>query len=139
MTLLEIINEIQEIAAKQQNINAIVKTGDIYDLNKEEYQQQYSAFCLTQRTHSFRGNTVTFNFVMYYVDRLTLDEKNKNEVQSTGCNVLMKIVHDIEELDGVNVDYGDIVTFTSRFSALCAGAYLNIGVTVNVDQCYLDI
>lgn len=138
MTLYELTNTIEKIADAQPNINSIVKSGDIYDLNKSEYEQEYSAFCATQRTHRFDDETVTYNFVFYYVDRLTLDESNKIDIQSTACNVLMNIVLGLEDAGVLSVSYGDITTFTARFTSLCAGAYLNIGITVSRDLCYED-
>ena len=136
MTLYEVTKMIEKIADAQPNINSIVKSGDIYDLNKNEFEQNYSAFCLTQRNHTFEGDFATYNFVMYYVDRLTLDEENKLDIQSSGCNVLIKIINDIEKTGLVSITYGDITTFTTRFTSTCAGAYIYLGVTVPIDQCY---
>ena len=52
MTLLETINLLNWIAKNQPNVNGIVETGDVFDLNKDEYNQKYAAFCATQGTHN---------------------------------------------------------------------------------------
>lgn len=141
MTLLETINFLNHIAATQPNVNGIVETGDIYDLNKDEYQQKYSAFCVTQNTHSVGEEFTTFSFTLFYVDRLTLDKSNKIEIQSTAVeffgNFIKTVMEKYKWLDWSN---GEVTTFTEKFSAECAGAYMNCNITtVNQSLCALVI
>ena len=130
MTLMETINLLNWIAQNQPNVNGIVESGDIYDLNKDEYQQKYSAFCVTQNTHNVGEEFTTFSFTLFYVDRLTLDKSNKIEIQSTAVeffgNLIKTIMQKFEWLDWTN---GDVTTFTEKFSAECAGAYMTCNVT----------
>lgn len=130
MTLLETINLLNWIAKNQPNVNGIVESGDIFDLNKEEYQQKYSAFCATQNTHTVGEEFTTYSFTLFYVDRLTLDKSNKIEIQSTAvqffANLIKTIMHNFDNLDWTN---GDVTTFTEKFSAECAGAYMTCSIT----------
>ena len=130
MTLLETINFLNWIAQNQPNVNGIVETGDVYDLNKDEYQQKYAAFCATQGTHNVGEEFTTFSFTLFYVDRLTLDKSNKIEIQSTAVeffwNLIKTVLHKFENLNWTN---GDVVTFTEKFSAECAGAYMTCNIT----------
>lgn len=130
MTLIETINLLNWIAQNQPNVNGIIETGDIYDLNKDEYQQKYAAFCVTQNTHNVGEEFTTYSFTLFYVDRLTLDKSNKIEIQSTGvqffANLIKTIMHNFENLDWTN---GDVTTFTEKFSAECAGAYMTCNIT----------
>lgn len=151
MTLLEAINHINIIAGQQPNINTIVTSGNVYDLNTENYTVKYSAFCATQQPHTQTGNFITYNFTLFYVDRLTDDKRNKNEVQSNAISVLQAIVNKLQDLDMVhvgnnrgvsNINISDSIqytTFTERFTAECAGAYCNVGITSTADICYDDI
>ena len=130
MTLLETINFLNWIAKNQPNVNGIVETGDIYDLNKDEYQQKYAAFCATQGTHNVGEEFTTYSFTLFYVDRLTLDKSNKIEIQSTAvqffANLIKTIMHNFENLNWTN---GDVTTFTEKFSAECAGAFMTCNIT----------
>lgn len=130
MTLLETINFLNWIAKNQPNVNGIVETGDIYDLNKDEYQQKYAAFCVTQNTHNVGEEFTTYRFTLFYVDRLTLDKSNKLEIQSTAVqffgNLIKTIMQKFDRLDWTN---GDVQTFTEKFSAECAGAYMTCSIT----------
>ena len=130
MTLIEVINLLNWIAQNQPNVNGIVETGDVYDLNKDEYQQKYAAFCATQGTHNVGEEFTTFSFTLFYVDRLTLDKSNKIEIQSTAVeffgNLIKTVLHKFENLNWTN---GDVVTFTEKFSAECAGAYMTCNIT----------
>jgi hypothetical protein len=130
MTLLETINLLNWIAKNQPNVNGIVESGDIFDLNKDEYQQKYSAFCVTQNTHTVGEEFTTYSFTLFYVDRLTLDKSNKLEIHSTAVqffgNLIKTIMQNFNNLDWTN---GDVTTFTEKFSAECAGAYMTCSIT----------
>lgn len=130
MTLIEVVNLLNWVAQNQPNVNGIVKSGDVFDLNKEEYQQKYAAFCVQQNTHSINEDFTTFSFTLFYVDRLTLDKSNKLEIQSTACeffqNLIKTIMQKFENLDWTN---GEVTTFTERFSAECAGAFMTCTIT----------
>lgn len=131
MTLMETINLLNYIAKHQPNVNGIVETGDIFDLNKDEYQQEYAAFCCTQRTHVVSEDFTTYSFTLFYVDRLTLDKSNKIEIQSTAVQFFQNLIKTIRQ-KFTNLDFnvsGEVVTFTERFSAECAGAYMNCEIT----------
>lgn len=142
MTLLEVTKLIEYIAANQPNVNTIVESGDIFDLNKDNYEVKYSAFCATQRTHTFDEQFITFNFTLYYVDRLTADERNKIEVQSTAVEVLTNIYKTLRSINLEvigspiinDITAEDIVTFTEKFTAECAGAYMNISIITSYDN-----
>lgn len=130
MTLLETIKILEHIASEQPNINSIVESGDIYDLNKDEYEQKYSAFCVTQNTHSIGTEFNIYSFTLYYVDRLTLNKSNKLEIQSSGVEFFSNFLHTIyQDWYGLNIETGDVTTFTERFSAECAGAYMSFNIT----------
>lgn len=137
MTLLETIKLLEDIALKQPNVNGIVETGDIYDLNKDEYQQRYSAFCVTQNTHSVNEFFNTFNFTLFYVDRLTLDKSNKIEIQSTAVEVFSNFIKTIMlKYPDLECEFGDVTPFTEKFSAECAGAYMTCSiVTPAISTC----
>lgn len=130
MTLLETVNLLKYVASLQPNVNGIVETEDIFDLNKDEYEQKYAAFCVTQNTHSIGLEFNTYSFTLYYVDRLTLDKSNKLEIQSTAVeffgNLIKTIMANYEKLDWQN---GEVVTFTEKFSAECSGAYMTCSIT----------
>lgn len=135
MTLLETIKILEHIASQQPNINGIVESGDIYDLNKDEYQQLYSAFCITQNTHTIGTEFNVYSFTLYYVDRLTLDKSNKLEIQSSGVEFFSNLLKTInEDWSGLNVETGDITTFTERFTAECAGAYMTFNITTTPES-----
>ena len=130
MTLLETINLLNWIAKNQPNVNGIVETGDIFDLNKDEYQQKYAAFCVTQNTHNVGEEFTTYSFTLFYADRLTLDKSNKLEIQSTAVQFFGNLIKTImQKFENLNWTNGDVTTFTEKFSAECAGAYMTCSIT----------
>lgn len=129
MTLLETINIINYAAEKQPNINNIIRTGDVFDLNTDNAEQLFSAFCLTQRPHNFDNNFVTYNFTIYYVDRLTTDKSNKLTVQTTGCEILMNIMNYLNDnFQDILSNIGQLTTFTQKFAEETAGAFVDFSI-----------
>lgn len=129
MTLLETINLLNWVAQNQPNVNGIVETGDIFDLNKDEYQQKYAAFCATQGEHEITESWSRFSFILYYVDRLNLDKSNKDEIHSTAVEFFHNFASTIySNYPSVDFTAGRVVTFTERFSAECAGAYMTCDI-----------
>lgn len=141
MTLLEVINLLQWVAKNQPNVNGIVESGDVYDLNKEEYTQKYAAFCVQQNTHTISEDYSTYRFTLFYVDRLTLDKSNKHEIQSTACEFFQNLIKVLmQKFDGLNWTNGDVTTFTEKFSAECAGAFMTCAITTkNQSVCAMII
>lgn len=136
MNLKETIEALNTIALEQPAVNQVIKSGNIYDLN-EDRNVRFGVFCATQQVHQydFNAGQNTFNFFLYYVDRLKSDESNKIEIQSTGIEVLKNIIRTfIGEYD-VDIDAADFTVFTQSFSEMCAGVYTNISVAVDDDGC----
>lgn len=130
MTLQETIKLLEYIAINQPNLNEIVESGDIFDLNKDEYEQKYSAFCVTQNTHTIGLEYSTYSFTLFYVDRLILDKSNKLEIQSTAVQFFQNFLKTImEKVPALDVQNGEVTTFTERFTGECAGAYMRLNIT----------
>ena len=136
MNLKETIDKLNSIAISQPNVNDYVKSGNIYDLS-ENRNANFSVFCVTQGTHSydFKNGYNIFNFVLYYVDRLTSDGSNKIEIQSTAIETLKNIIRAYCKETDVDITTADFEVFTESFSQLCAGAYTTISIIVEDTNC----
>lgn len=136
MNLKETIDKFNSIAISQPNVNDYIKSGNIYDLS-ENRNANFSVFCVTQGTHSydFENGYNTFNFILYYVDRLTSDCDNKIEVQSTAIETLKNIIRTYSKETDVDIATADFEVFTESFAQLCAGAYTTISVIVDDNNC----
>ncbi len=143
MTLFETIKTIYQIASTEPNINTLVLSGDILDVNTNNTTVRYSAFCCEQMTpngHEKRDDFMRYGFRLYFMDRLTEDGKNKIEVQSKGIQTLESILGKIRdsEILGVADSYYYSV-FTNRFEAWCAGAYAEVVILAPAYYCYDDV
>jgi len=136
MNLKETIDKFNSIAISQPNVNDYIKSGNIYDLS-ENRNANFSVFCVTQGTHSydFENGYNTFNFILYYVDRLTSDGNNKIEIQSTAIETLKNIIRTYSKETDVDIATADFEVFTESFAQLCAGAYTTISVIVDDNNC----
>lgn len=108
--------------------------NDIYQLNKMQ-TVKYPAYCITQQPHTQTEDTMSFNFTLLYVARLNDAGTNRIDVQSTAISVLKQIIDTLKEqqvLTNSNVIY---TTFNERFNDNCAGAFVDISVIYNADEC----
>ena len=138
VTYLQILNIIKDTALAQPNVNSVVR--EFLDLNRED--AKYSAIVIQDRDGS-RDRTEEQNYITYtwhlgYVDRLTYDESNRDDIISTGINIIDNIMNTIRntwfpELEVSIVDR--INTFNQRFTAQCAGVYVVLAVNVQVSDC----
>ena len=138
MTYLQIINILKDTALAQPNVNSVVR--EFLDLNRED--AKYSAVVIQDRDGSrdriVEQDYITYTWHLGYVDRLTYDESNRDDIISTGINIINNIVNTIRntwfpELEVSIVDR--INTFDQRFTAQCAGVYVVLAVNAQVSDC----
>ena len=137
-TYLQILNIIKDTALAQPNVNSVVR--EFLDLNRED--AKYSAVVIQDRDGSrdriVEQDYITYTWHLGYVDRLTFDESNRDDIISTGINIINNIVNTIRnnwfpELEVSIVDR--INTFDQRFTAQCAGVYVVLAVNAQVSDC----
>jgi len=113
---------------------------EFLDLNRED--AKYSAVVIQDRDGNrdriVEQDYVTYTWHLGYVDRLTYDESNRDDIISTGINIINNIVNTIRntwfpELEVSIVDR--INTFDQRFTAQCAGVYVVLAVNAQVSDC----
>ena len=138
MTYLQILNLIKDTALAQPNVNSVVR--EFLELNRED--AKYSAIVIQDRDGNrdriAEQDYVTYTWHLGYVDRLTYDESNRDDIISTGINIINNIVNTIRntwfpELEVSIVDR--INTFDQRFTAQCAGVYVVLAVNAQVSDC----
>ena len=131
MTLLDLIKKIEDVAIKQPQVKEIVPS-DVYQLNARA-DALYGVFAWTQGQHvkNLYDGTTAYTFNLFYVDRLTADQKNKTEIQSVGLQVLGNILRSFT--DYIGVSEARFQPFTERFADECAGVYCTVTLTVPDD------
>lgn len=131
MTLLDLIKKIEDVAVTQPQVKEIVPS-DVYKLN-ERADALYGVFAWTQGQHVmnvYEGMTA-YTFNLFYIDRLTADQKNKTEIQSVGLQVLGNILRTL--MSYIGVSEARFQPFTERFADECAGVYCTVTLTVPDD------
>lgn len=135
MTLRETTDIIKELCANEPNVG-FVGVGDVYDLNSNQ-DVAYPSMVITQQTHSLiiDEEWYRFHFIIFYIDRLTEDKGNENQIQSQGISVLKNLVNNLEGM-GIFASYDyTFNTFTERFESMCSGAYLDVQLNVPIADC----
>lgn len=116
----------------QPSVNMVVQ-NDIFRLNACS-DARYGVFGWLQQEHS--GNVdsslMDFRFTFFYVDRLTEDKSNQIEVQSVGIETLDNIIRKLYELEICAEGDYTIRPFNQRFLDECAGAFVNVTLSVPV-------
>lgn len=131
MTLIDIVNELLDIAKKQPNIN-YVGEGDIYNLNNKP-NIDYGVFFITQTNHTQSENMINYNLTLFYVDRMVKDGSNRLNIQSNGITTIGNIVN-IFSLRNPDVEIVydiEYTTFLHRFTDECSGVFANVTITTD--------
>lgn len=132
MNLLQTIRTIEKTAAGQPNIGTVVR-NDVFRLNASPVVK-YGAFAWLQNEHTTSEDSglITYNFTLFYVDRLKADKSNEIEIQSQGIETLENILH---TLPGYGLFPGSYSfrTFNQRFSDECAGVFCTVQLETEKD------
>ena len=128
MNLKEVFDSLNNIALSQPDVNDYVKSGNVYDINKDG-NIEFSVFCCTNSTHRYdiESARMDYTMILYYVDRLQSDGDNKIEVQSTGIQTLNNILRTFSNENDVEVSNISYEVFTESFKCFfikCDGCVL---------------
>lgn len=127
--LKKLIYALIQAAKAQPNIWTIY-LNDVFNLNKFP-DIDYSAFCITQEPHqgtNVDGDYITFNLVLYYIDRLTITKDNDLDAQSVAIDTLQNILGDLEESENCEVQSISYTTFNQKFKDECTGAFARVAI-----------
>lgn len=127
--LKKLIYSLIQIASWQPNVWTIY-LNDVFKLNNHP-DVDYAAFCITQDTHqsvSSDENFMTFNLVLYYVDRLTESKDNDLDAQSAAIDTLRNVLKMLEDEQDCIVTSANYTTFNQRFKDECTGAFVRASI-----------
>lgn len=132
-----ILSELNKLLVNVASSNYLVNdafVGDVYTINGKE--NRFGCFVATPMTaNKMTVGTIRYNYILYYIDRLTKDESNIDFVQSDAVSVLKGILNFIGE-QGIEVDEGyEFTLFRQKFSDWCAGAYVSVYIIVPDYEC----
>ena len=133
MTLRDTITAIESVALAQPAVQMVVR-NDIYRLNSIA-DARYGAFAWTQGQHRLDagGDTHTFAFTLFYIDRLTADKGNEIEIQSMGVQTIENVIRTLETRGVFATEGWTMQSFNERFEDECAGVFASVRLTVPAD------
>lgn len=129
MNLIQ-LKELLRQYALEQPIKPNVMFGSIYEnLNTDE--RKYPMFNIDFESVNNNSNTLTYNIIVYFADRLTEDSSNIFEVQSDGVTSIHLFIQKLKYIDEITVtDPVNINLFEQQFADMCGGAWARIMLTV---------
>jgi len=132
MNLIQTIRAIEKTAALQPNVGTVVR-NDVFRLNASPVVR-YGVVAWLQNEHTSNADTgiITYNFTLFYVDRLTANKSNEIAIQSDGIETLENILQNLPALGLYPSDYS-FRTFNQRFSDECAGVFCNVSIEAAKD------
>lgn len=132
MTLKEVIRIMEAVASRQPSINMVVE-NDLFRLNSRA-DARYGVFAFVQGQHSASvdSSAISYQFTLFYVDRLTNDRSNQIEIQSVGIETLDNIIRQLDELGIYSDSSYTFQVFNQRFLDECAGVFCNVTFEVPV-------
>lgn len=132
MTYYKFLQTIQIIANTHPLINEFSE-GDVYDyMNSGSHK--YPCLFLTITNITTDDDGTTYNFTLFYIDRLLDNNLNKVNVQSTGVNVIKQVLNKMtESLYEVQINSLEFTPFTEKFADYCGGAFANVSINDALD------
>ena len=139
MMNIRILNELVHGIAKQiPLINSFYTQSPYESWNVKEVDYGSISFVVTKTTT--REQTMVYDAVLYYADRLTESKSNLDSIHSDAATVIQTIVGAINQSDDIyiNIDYPvGITLFEQSFCDDLAGGYANITITVEgIGECF---
>ena len=129
MNYASLIKYIKDVAINNPLVKETID-GDIYQINSKE--NQYGVFCVTGNVATRNDHTTTYEFTLFYVDRLLEDQSNKNVVQTDAIICIQSLCNFINQ-NNENINISTPINyqlFTQHFTDQCAGAFATINMEV---------
>lgn len=135
MTIYEhIIKDIEDVCQSQPTIYGTA-TGSIYDILNGGKIEKYKAAILTPRNATIDNGWMTFNGVLFVVDRECTDGADRFARQGECIDVLHNIIGTLRDERGYIIEKEQYTPFSERFTDVCAGAYVTITITAPYGEC----
>ena len=138
MNIVQLNQYIEKIARCIQIVHSYTSQSP-YEYWNAKGDVQYGSVCFCIKKSRMRSNTITYDAVLYYGDRVVDTPSNKEQIWSDANNVIQNIVGTINmQSDGeVSVSYPyDITNFEQKFADNLAGAYATLSIdTRGVGEC----
>lgn len=135
MNLYNITNLIKQLASQIPNVGTI-EVGDVYQINAKQ-DIVYPSIAITQRPHTISHNDemTTYNFYIFYIDRLTSDDSNRMDVQNAAIEALHSLSDALNDYDVEVANVSTVHTFNERFNSMCSGGYIELSVQTYNEAC----
>lgn len=137
MNFTQLITEVQKVALKQHNVNSF-SSEDVYEYWNRPHTQ-YASVNIGLESADRTENTIVYNCVLYYGDRLLQNANNKIAIQDDAVKVLQGIISNLPD----EITYYTPINYTvfeQEFADYIAGAYCRVRLETEFDQgnCSLD-
>ena len=132
-----ILSDLNRLLVNIANSNFLVHqafVGDVYTINAKE--NRFGCFVATPMS-AIKPNigSIRYNYVLYYIDRLTKDEANIDFIQTDAVNLLKGVLGFLGE-NGVEIEGNyEFTLFRQKFDDWCAGAYVSVNILVPDNDC----
>lgn len=126
----EILHEIRHFFERHLMVNEFV-AGKMYDFQARE--NIYSAVVLAPSISSVNGTQLQLSFDIYFIDRLTEDESNANDVFGDELQIALDFISYFTNRSGkwnISPDNLQIEPFQQRYVDIVAGWLLSCSVSI---------
>ena len=138
MNIVQLNQYIEKIARCIQIVHSYTSQSP-YEYWNAKGDVQYGSVCFCIKKSRMRSNTITYDAVLYYGDRVVDTPSNKEQIWSDANNVIQNIVGTINMQSGgeVSISYPyDITNFEQKFADNLAGAYATLSIeTKGIGEC----
>ena len=138
MNIVQLNQYIEKIARCIQIVHSYSSQSP-YEYWNAKGDVQYGSVCFCIKKSRMRSNTITYDAVLYYGDRVVDTPSNKEQIWSDANNVIQNMVGviNMQSSGEVSVSYPyDITNFEQKFADNLAGAYATLSIeTRGIGEC----
>lgn len=137
MNYVQLIEHIKKIATSLSTVKSF-SNGDVYT-NWNASEIKYGAFNIGLKGANRTDNTIRYNVVFYYGDRLLQDNSNMNEIWVDGINTIQHVLNNMSD-DIAYTTPIEYVPFEQSFADHLAGVYarINLECTFDLGDCSIE-
>lgn len=133
MTLELLLNNLCELAIKNNLVNYAAAGGSLYNLNGETIKDYPFIFISPTDEIEVGENTTTYGLTIFYCDRLLESKDNDTQIYSIATDTISNFLRQVASLDGI-VDVADytirVFSETQKMNDSLNGAYARVRINV---------
>jgi len=128
MQYKNLIENLKYIGENHGLVSTCLEGDNIYEVSHTDIA--YPLVFITPQPHILDNPISTYNFVIYFIDRLSDGKTNRLDIHSAALKALNDIMLSVDLLDSTESKrpFTNTTLFTEKFADECAGGWIEVSI-----------